>query len=77
MAVAYVLIEVMPQENVQTVVGSLRKIEGVKAANAVAGPYDIIAELEGKDFNTIANNVIQNIRIIKGIGDTITLYVIV
>jgi len=76
MVSAYILIEVPPPEDVKAVVEKIRLVKGVKAANAVAGPYDVIAEIEALDFNTVVNMVIQNIRTIEGITDTITLYVV-
>lgn len=76
MAAAYVLIEVLPQENVKETVESIRNVAGIKAANAVAGPYDIVAELEAADFNAVSDTVVNNIRPIKGVGKTITLNVL-
>ncbi len=76
MVSAYILIEVPPPHDVKKVVESIRNVNGVKEANAVAGPYDVIARVEAQDFNIIVNTVIKDLRIIEGISDTITLYTV-
>jgi uncharacterized protein with GYD domain len=37
------------------------------------GEYDLLAKIEGDDFENIGNIVVSKIRIIKGIIDTKTL----
>jgi len=76
MVPAYVLMEAPPPADISGVVESVRSVRGVKAANAVAGPYDVIAVTEAEDFNAIVNSVMHNIRMIEGISNTITLYVV-
>ncbi len=73
---AYVLMEVPPPADIKETVKVIREISGVKTANAVAGPYDIIAEIEGEDFNRIVNVVLDKFRKIEGIKETITLYIV-
>ena len=73
---AYVLMEVPPPADIKEVVKLIREINGVKCANATAGPYDIIAEIEGVDFNKIVNVVLDQFRKIEGIKETITLYIV-
>ncbi len=75
-ASAYILIDVPPREDVKEIVATIRKFECVKKANAVAGPHDIIVEIEAGDFNSLAHKVIDEIRSVHGISDTVTLYVI-
>ncbi len=73
---AYVLMEVPPPTDIKETVKLIREINGVKSANAVAGPYDVIAEIEGVDFNKIVNVVLDKFRKIEGIKETITLYIV-
>jgi len=54
------------------VVGALGKVEGVKLADAVIGPYDIIAMVEAKDLKGIGNLVTGKIHPIPGVAKTIT-----
>ena len=75
-ASAYILIDIPPGRDMQRILDSLRNLESVKVANAVAGPHDIIAELEAEDFNVLAQSVIGEVRSIDGISDTVTLYVV-
>ena len=52
---AYVLVETEVGE-ADDVIASLRKIEGVKCAHFITGPYDVICEIEVEglvDLNTI------------------------
>ena len=45
----------------------IRNIEGVKEAFAVSEHCDIIALVEGSDFNDIFNFVMRKIRVIRGV----------
>ncbi len=54
------------------VVSALGKVEGVKSADAVIGPYDIIATVEAKDLEGIGNLVTKKIHPIPGVSRTTT-----
>ena len=54
------------------VVGAIRKVEGVQSAEAVTGPYDVIAVIEKPDVNSIGDLVTRNIHSIGGIARTVT-----
>ena len=68
---AYVLIEVDAGE-VVAVVRALREVPGIRAADAVTGPYDIIATIGISDQRSIGRLVIDVIHGITGIKRTIT-----
>jgi DNA-binding Lrp family transcriptional regulator len=68
---AYVLIEADAGE-VAAVVTALREVPDIRAADAVTGPYDIIATIETADQRIIGRLVIDVIHGITGIKRTIT-----
>lgn len=51
---------------------ALRKIDGVKEADTVTGPYDVIAVLEAADLDAFGELVTTKIQTIDGIARTIT-----
>jgi uncharacterized protein with GYD domain len=68
---AYVLVETeaaLTQEAVEEV----RRIQGVKAAESVTGPYDIVVTVEVDKIDTMAL-VLRQIRSASGVTKTITL----
>ncbi|MEE8471363.1 MAG: Lrp/AsnC ligand binding domain-containing protein [Dehalococcoidia bacterium] len=68
---AYILIESSVGKT-KDVALALRKIKGVKEVNAVTGPYDVIAVVEGADLTTIGNLVTDDIHPVSGIERTVT-----
>jgi DNA-binding Lrp family transcriptional regulator len=68
---AYILIEV-EGKNIKQVVTQLRRIRGVKCADAVTGPYDVIACVEAPDPAKMGNLVLSKIRAVQGVRRTIT-----
>jgi len=74
-ATAYVLISVKAG-TARQVYTELQKLPHVQSADAVAGPYDIIATVQGSDFNEIGAVVIDRVQRIKGVTDSITCNVI-
>ena len=73
---AYVLIETTPGKNVKNVRGAILKIRGVKSADYVTGPYDVVARIEAKNMADITEIVAVRIQSVKGISKTITLVVL-
>jgi len=74
-AKAFVLIETAvgkPKE----VVAEIRQLEGVKSADLVTGPYDVIATIEGESLNEVGKLVTGKIHPIAGISRTVTCLVI-
>lgn len=70
-AKAFVLIETAVGKT-KEVINILNKSEGIKTVDAVTGPYDIIAVVEGEDLNTIGNMVTNRIHPIPGVNRTVT-----
>ena len=71
MARVYILVNVMPGED-RTIRDSLRKINGVAAADVITGHYDIAAVLEAENMGGIFDNILKKVRAIKGITRTET-----
>lgn len=57
-------------------VAELAKITGIKAADAVTGPYDMLICIEGENVARILSTVLRDVRQIPGILSTETLVVI-
>jgi DNA-binding Lrp family transcriptional regulator len=70
-AKAFVLIETAVGRS-REVVTALKGLEGVSSVNAVTGPYDIIAIIEGQTLNDIGDLVTGEIHPIPGISRTVT-----
>jgi len=70
-AKAFVLIETVVGRN-KEVVTALRQLEGMESVNAVTGPYDVIAIIEGETLNDIGDLVTAKIHPIAGISRTVT-----
>jgi DNA-binding Lrp family transcriptional regulator len=68
---AFVLIETAVGKT-KDVLSILGKVEGIKSVDAVMGPYDIIAVLEGKDLDSIGNMVTNKVHPIAGVNRTVT-----
>jgi len=71
MAKAYVLVEVSVGRT-KEVANAISQLKGVKTVNAVTGPYDIIAVVEGDTLNEIGDLVTSKIHPIAGISRTVT-----
>ena len=76
MITAYVLVEGSPGKNVKNVRDQIRGLAGVKSAELVTGPYDIVVQIQGKDINELSKVVTDKMLSVKGVGKTITLMVI-
>jgi DNA-binding Lrp family transcriptional regulator len=51
-------------------------IGGVKAANVVSGPYDVIAEAEAENIDELGRLVVAKIQGVEGVMRTLTCPVI-
>ncbi len=74
-ATAYVLISVAVGKARQ-VYEKLHKVSGVQNVDAISGPYDLIAIMQGSDFNQLGTTVLDKVQAIEGVVDTITCNVI-
>ena len=54
------------------VVQGITNLEVVKSVDAVTGPYDVIAIMEGKSLIEIGEIVTSKIHLISGISRTVT-----
>ncbi len=70
-AKAFVLVEVAVGRT-KDVASALAQLKGVKSVNAVTGPYDIIAIVEGETLNEIGDLVTSKVHPIAGISRTVT-----
>ncbi len=68
---AYVLIETQVGK-VKAVVKAIRGLQGLVSADAVTGPYDIIATIEMDNLNEIGDLVTAKIYTINGVSRTVT-----
>ncbi len=72
---AYSLISAEPGKTAD-VFRKLKAIEGVKKAEAVAGPYDIVARIEVDSLEKLTKAIFGDIRSIPGVTNTTTLIVV-
>ncbi len=72
---AYSLISAEPGKAAE-VFRKINAIEGVKKAEAVAGPYDIVARIEVDSLEKLTKAIFGDIRGIPGITNTTTLIVV-
>jgi len=67
---AYVLIEVEVGKTGE-VVEAVQKLEGVKSADSVTGPYDVVAAIEVADLESVGR-VMKQIHSVTGVCKTTT-----
>ena len=67
---AYVLIDV-EVEKTGEVLEAIQRLEGVKSADLVTGPYDVVAAVEVADLDAVGS-VVKQIRSIAGVCKTMT-----
>jgi len=72
---SYVLINISGPQT-KSAVNKIKRIKGVKSAHIVAGPYDLIAYVEGKTEKEIGELVISKIRGTQGVTSTVTCFVV-
>jgi len=53
----------------------LRKISGIKSADFVTGPHDLVAEIEANSFEDISTQMLSEVRQVQGISETDTDFV--
>lgn len=54
------------------VVMALRQLAGVKSADAVTGPYDVILQVEGENPKEIGRIIDDEIHFVPGVFRTVT-----
>lgn len=70
-AKAFVLVTVTVGHT-KGVLKELKKLKGVKSADAVMGPYDIIAVIEGNSIDSVGTLITGHLHKIDGIQRTLT-----
>jgi DNA-binding Lrp family transcriptional regulator len=75
MVEAYVLIQTEVGKAAQVAM-EVDKIDGVKAAQAVTGPYDAIVHASADDVDALGKLVVAKIQAIEGITRTLTCPVV-
>jgi len=74
MAKAYLKIDLETGKETEAKV-ALKKISGVKSADFVTGTHDLLASVEGKNYEEIVTKTLAEIRKVKGIKKTTTDFV--
>ena len=68
---AYILIEIAVGKT-REVVKNLSRVKGMQSVDAVTGPYDVIAVVEGATLNALGDLVTSKVHTIPGITRTVT-----
>lgn len=68
---AFILIEAQVGKT-SNVVEAVQKLEGVKSADSVAGPYDVVATVEVAEVEAVGN-VVRQVHSVAGVHKTTTL----
>jgi DNA-binding Lrp family transcriptional regulator len=74
-ATAFVLVNVRAGA-ARRVMDELHRVDGIQDVEAVSGPYDLIAVVQGSDFNAIGRLVLEKIQAIDGVTATLSCNVI-
>ena len=74
-ATAFVLVNV-EMGKARDVFNQMQEVGNIQNLDAITGPYDIVAVVQGSDFNEIARVVIDEIQSIDGLSATITCNVV-
>jgi len=72
MVIGFVLMHVSPLHEYE-VFNILSKLPEVIELNPLFGEYDLIAKIEAEDYESIGEIILQKIKTIEGITDTMTL----
>lgn len=74
-AKAFILIETAMGKN-KEVISNVKQLKGIRSAESVTGPYDVIAVIEADSLNTIGDIVTSKLHIIDGVSRTVTCLVV-
>ena len=72
MAIGFVLINTSPARE-QRVFDELQKMNQIVEIHPLFGEYDLIAKINAKDYQSLGQVVVDNIRSIDGVVETKTL----
>ena len=68
---AYVLINASPGHAID-VARQMQGTDGITAADAITGEYDVIAVCEAEDVNAIGQLIVEKIQKLEGVFKTVT-----
>ena len=71
MVTAYILIQTEVGKAGQ-VAREVMDVKGVRAADGVTGPYDVIARAEASDLDDLAKSVVMRLQTVEGVTRTLT-----
>jgi len=72
MVTGFVLMHIAPLYEYE-VFNKLSKLHEIIEVHPLFGEYDLIAKIEAEDYESIGEIILQKIKTIKGIIDTMTL----
>ena len=72
---AFILIETVVGKN-REVVSAIRQLKGIKSADSVAGPYDVIAVIEADSITEVGDTITSELHTIDGVARTVTCLVV-
>ena len=72
---AYILIQTKVGKG-SDVTNEVTQIEGVASAEAVTGPYDVIAYAQARNLDTLSRMVVGQIQEVDGVSRTLTCPVV-
>ncbi|HEY77981.1 MAG TPA: Lrp/AsnC family transcriptional regulator [Dehalococcoidia bacterium] len=72
---AFILIETVVGKN-REVVSAIQRLKGIKSADSVAGPYDVIAVIEADNITEIGDTITSELHTIDGVSRTVTCLVV-
>jgi DNA-binding Lrp family transcriptional regulator len=75
MVEAYVFVVVEPNK-IDKVGTEIKKIENAKSVKAVTGEFDLVVELDAKDFSELSKTIKEKILSVPGVIKTSTSVVI-
>ena len=71
MVEAYVLIQAEVGRSAE-VADAVRKIPGVRFADVVTGPYDVVLRTEAADIDGLGELIVDNVQAVVGVTRTLT-----
>jgi DNA-binding Lrp family transcriptional regulator len=72
---AFILIETVVGKN-RDVVARIQQIKGIKSADSVTGPYDVVAVIEADSTTEIGDIITSKLHTIDGVYRTVTCLVV-
>ncbi len=72
---AYILIQTKVGKG-SDVTNEVTQIEGVASAEAVTGPYDVIAYAQARNLDTLSRAIVGRIQEVDGVSRTLTCPVV-